>query len=53
MGEMGRKPLPPEEKRESITIRLNKKELEQLDAYCERKGWTRAEAVRRFIDLVS
>lgn len=48
----GRPTLPPGMKLKNVVIRLNDNDTHALDEYCSRKGWTRTQAIRKFIDLV-
>lgn len=48
----GRPPIPEELRQISTAVRLNKRDMNALDEYCRRKGWTHSDAIRKFIDLI-
>lgn len=35
-----------------IALRIDRWELEKLDQYCGRRGWTRSRAIREFISMI-
>ena len=46
------RPKTDNPKSNDIKVRVNSDTMQRLDAYCEKKGITRAEAIRRGIDLL-
>ncbi|WP_301959568.1 hypothetical protein [uncultured Dialister sp.] len=49
------RPFKEAEERHStqLAVRLSPKEVERLDAYCKAKGWTRAQAVRYWLEMIT
>lgn len=48
----GRPPVPDDLRKVSTAVRLDKRDMDALNEYCRRKGWTHSEAIRKFIDLI-
>ncbi len=48
----GRPPVPDDLRKVSTAVRLDKRDMDSLNEYCRRKGWTHSEAIRKFIDLI-
>lgn len=46
------RPKVPNPKRNGLKIRLDDKTFEQLNAYCQANGLTRAYAIRQAIELL-
>lgn len=48
----GRPPVPDDLRKVSTAVRLDKRDMDALNEYCRRKGWTHSDAIRKFIDLI-